>query len=173
MQSHVLSTQKFAIPNIASTLDLTSRLAQHELIHPSEFDLALETRARMHKTGAPYSPCYPTSGLLFPDTLFLKDIDAKWRRTYVPKSSTATNPPGTASLASSQVRRLSRFDCVSRPVTEKLQVLQECSQRIAVVVTVTPVGLPGKGGVFAESRGRLVRGESALGRSQRKAPSLC
>ena len=52
-------------------------------------------------------------------------IDAKWRRTYVPKSA-ATSPPGTASLASSQVRRLARFDCVSRPVTGKLQVLHAC-----------------------------------------------
>ena len=41
LQSHVFSTQKFAIPNIASTLDLTSRLAQRELIHLSEFDVAL------------------------------------------------------------------------------------------------------------------------------------
>ena len=89
-------------------------------------------------------------------------IDAKWRRTYVPKSA-ATSPPGTASLASSQVRRLARFDCVSRPVTEKLQVLQEGSQRIAGVVTGTHVGLPLKGGVFAESPERLVRGGKCIG----------
>ena len=65
MQSHVLSTQKFSIPNITSTLDLSSRLAQRDLILPSEFDFALETRARMHKADAPYSPCYPTSGRCF------------------------------------------------------------------------------------------------------------
>ena len=50
-----------------------------------------------------------------------------------------------------------------RPVTGKLQVLQEASQRIACVVTGTAVGLPGKGGVFAESRERLVRGEQCIG----------
>ena len=52
----MLNTQKFAIPNIAGTLDFTRRLAQRELIHPNEFDLALETPARMHKAGAPYRP---------------------------------------------------------------------------------------------------------------------
>ena len=61
---------------------LTERLEKREEIHPSELDLALDTRERMHKAGAPYIPVYPTVGRLFPGTYYLKEIDDKWRRVY-------------------------------------------------------------------------------------------
>ncbi len=41
-------------------MSLSQQLAAREKIHPSELDHALETRARMHRAGAPYSPVYPT-----------------------------------------------------------------------------------------------------------------
>ena len=54
-----------------------------------------------------------------------------------------------------------------------LRVLQEGSQRIVGVVTGTPVGLPGKGGVFAESRERLVRGEQCIGSITNESAKSC
>ena len=56
----------FTIEDIAKKMDLTARLATREEVHPQELDLALETRARMHRGGAPYSPVYPTIGRMFP-----------------------------------------------------------------------------------------------------------
>jgi hydroxymethylglutaryl-CoA synthase len=56
----------FTIAEMARKLDLTGRLATREEVHPQELDLALETRARMHRGGAPYSPVYPTIGRMFP-----------------------------------------------------------------------------------------------------------
>ena len=59
----------FTINDMAKKLDLTARLATREEVHPQELDLALETRARMHRGGAPYSPVYPTAGRMFPGKL--------------------------------------------------------------------------------------------------------
>ena len=56
----------FTIEEMVKNLDLMARLASREEVHPSELDLALETRARMHRAGAPYSPVYPTVGRMFP-----------------------------------------------------------------------------------------------------------
>lgn len=58
----------YTIGDMAKKLDLTARLASREQVHPQELDLALETRARMHRGGAPYSPVYPTVGRMFPGT---------------------------------------------------------------------------------------------------------
>lgn len=56
----------FSINDMVENLKLSERLASREEVHPSELDLALETRARMHRSGAPYSPVYPTVGRMFP-----------------------------------------------------------------------------------------------------------
>lgn len=61
----------FTIGEMVKNLNLTERLASREEVHPSELDLALETRARMHRSGAPYSPVYPTIGRMFPGTFDL------------------------------------------------------------------------------------------------------
>ena len=60
------SDRVFTIDDMAKKLDLSARLATREEVHPQELDLALETRARMHRGGAPYSPVYPTVGRMFP-----------------------------------------------------------------------------------------------------------
>ena len=56
----------FTIGEMVRNLDLSARLASREEVHPQELDLAIETRARMHRGGAPYSPVYPTIGRMFP-----------------------------------------------------------------------------------------------------------
>ncbi len=60
------SERVFTIEDMVKKLNLTARLATREEVHPQELDLALETRARMHRCGAPYSPVYPTIGRMFP-----------------------------------------------------------------------------------------------------------
>lgn len=60
------SERIFTIEEMAQKLNLSARLATREEVHPQELDLALETRARMHRCGAPYSPVYPTVGRMFP-----------------------------------------------------------------------------------------------------------
>ena len=88
-------------------MKMTERLQSREVVHPSELDLALDTRSRMHgRAGASYTPIYPTIGRLFPGTYYLKAIDDKWRRTYerVPLDADV-DPPGS-SLAPESVRRL-------------------------------------------------------------------
>ena len=60
------SDRVFTIDEMAKKLDLSAHLATREEVHPQELDLALETRARMHRGGAPYSPVYPTVGRMFP-----------------------------------------------------------------------------------------------------------
>ena len=64
----------FTINDMAKKLDLTARLATREEVHPQELDLALETRARMHRGGAPYSPVYPTAGRMFPGMLQIANM---------------------------------------------------------------------------------------------------
>lgn len=153
---------------------LTDRLASRELVHPSELDYALETRARMHRAGAPYSPVYPTSGRLFPGTYYLNGIDANWRRTYsrIPMDAIMAHQAGTTiPLAPPIVLRLSKQDSVSTPVTGKLQVLTttgidkpaESLRRIACVISGTAAGLPGGEKVFSEGNlQRLIDGHQCI-----------
>eukprot|EP00523_Entomoneis_sp_CCMP467_P003814 CAMPEP_0168759706 /NCGR_PEP_ID=MMETSP0724-20121128/22370_1 /TAXON_ID=265536 /ORGANISM="Amphiprora sp., Strain CCMP467" /LENGTH=68 /DNA_ID=CAMNT_0008808655 /DNA_START=39 /DNA_END=242 /DNA_ORIENTATION=- len=63
-------------------MKLTQRLTTREEVDPAELDWALETRAKMHRAGAPYQPIYPTVGRLFPGTYYLTGIDSEWKRTY-------------------------------------------------------------------------------------------
>lgn len=132
---------------MSETMRLTERLNSREEVQPSELDLALETRTRMHLAGAPYSPVYPTVGRLYPGTFYLNGIDSKFRRTYsrVPLS-TAMDSKG-ASLAPPSVLRLAKLEAISEPVTGKLHVIQsvesgcaeritESRRRVACVITV-------------------------------------
>lgn len=151
---------------MASTMDLTNRLSQREQVNAGELDHALETRARMHRAGAPYSPVYPTVGRLLPGTYYLNGIDSKWRRTYSRIPLDATMAPHGSALASPIVLRLAHRDSISHPVTGKLQVLAvskegnadhitEARRRVACVITGTAAGLPG--GEFAFQKDNLQR----------------
>jgi len=155
-------------------MKLTERLATREEIHPSELDHALETRARMHRAGAPYSPVYPTIGRMFPGTYYLNSIDSKFRRSYsrVPMDA-PLQEEGGGMLAPPIVLRMAQRDSVSHPVTGKLQVLAsaqdgvdqstEVRRRIACVITGTAAGLPGSDTVFAKNNmERLVDGEQCI-----------
>lgn len=165
---------KFTIEKMSQTMQLTERLNSREEVQPGELDLALETRARMHLAGAPYSPVYPTAGRLFPGTYYLNGIDSKFRRTYsrVPLG-TAMDLKGS-SLAPPIVLRLAKLDAISEPVTGKLHVIQsvesgcadritEARRRVACVITGTSVGLPGGDEVFQnDNLDRLVRGDQCI-----------
>ena len=166
----------FTIENMVNALKLMDRLASREKVHPSELDHALETRARMHRAGAPYSPVYPTVGRLFPGTYYLNGIDANWRRTYSRVPLDAKMEPHGSHLAPPIVLRLAKRDQMSHPVTGKLQVLSsseegnadrvtEARRRIACVITGTAAGLPGNHGanVFdAKNMERLINGDSCI-----------
>ena len=171
---------------MAETMLLTERLAKREEVHPGELDHALETRARMHRAGAPYSPVYPTIGRLFPGTYYLNGIDAQWRRTYsrvplnAPLEVPATSKEGNGEksplvpLAPPIVLRLAQHDAVSHPVTGKLQVIAsteegnadqhtEARRRVACVITGTAAGLPGSEKVFnSNNMERLIAGEQCI-----------
>jgi 3-oxoacyl-(acyl-carrier-protein) synthase len=166
--------------NMAHTMQLSERLASREQVHPSELDHALETRARMHRAGAPYSPVYPTMGRMFPGTYYLQGIDAEWKRTYarVPLDYDPLMPIQDngvmVPLAPPVVLRLAQQDAVSHPVTGKLQVMAsskegntdyhtEARRRIACVITGTAAGLPGGPVVFGpDNMSRLIRGEQCI-----------
>jgi 3-oxoacyl-(acyl-carrier-protein) synthase len=163
-RSRDTTQSRFTIANMANAMKLTERLATRELVHPSELDHALETRARMHRAGAPYSPVYPNSRL-FPGTYYLHGIDANWRRTYARVPLDATMESHGTSLAPPIVLRLSKLDSLSIPVTGKLQVLTTVTteQRIACVISGTAAGLPGGKNVFCESNlERLIRGDQCI-----------
>eukprot|EP00956_Cyclotella_meneghiniana_P027180 scaffold60435_cov69-Cyclotella_meneghiniana.AAC.2 len=148
----------FTISEMVNNLNLTERLASREEVHPSELDLALETRARMHRSGAPYSPVYPTIGRMFPGTYFLNGIDSKWVRSYsrVPLDSKPATPGTAGMLAPPMVLRLAERDAVSTPVKGMLDVITrartssgtnidtftDAERRIACVITGTSAGLP-------------------------------
>jgi len=161
---------EFTIAKMVNALKLSERLAARELVHPAELDHALETRARMHRAGAPYSPVYPTTGRLFPGTYYLQGIDSSWRRTYGRVPLDATMAPHGSTLAPPIVLRYSKLDAVSIPVTGKLQVLTtgtdattESLRRIACVISGTAAGLPGGKHVFDESNlERLIRGDQCI-----------
>mmetsp|Transcript_16546 Transcript_16546/g.29875 ORF Transcript_16546/g.29875 Transcript_16546/m.29875 type:complete len:1072 (+) Transcript_16546:72-3287(+) len=165
---------RFTVEGMAEAMSLSQQLAAREKIHPSELDHALETRARMHRAGAPYSPVYPTVGRLFPGTYYLNGIDSNWRRSYSRVPLDAAMEPHGASLAPPIVLRLAKRDEVSIPVTGKLEVLTssaegnsdrvtEARRRIACVITGTAAGLPGGGVVFQSNNlERLILGEQCI-----------
>jgi len=166
---------RFSIDRMAKALSLTERLTSREEVHPSELDHALETRARMHRAGAPYSPVYPTTGRLFPGTYYLNGIDLKWTRTYSRVPLDAKMEPHETSLAPPIVLRLAKRDEVSCPVTGKLEVLSsaqeghsdlhtEAKKRVACVITGISAGLPRTDGKVFESDNldRLVRGDQCI-----------
>ncbi|KAL3924205.1 MAG: hypothetical protein SGILL_001182 [Bacillariaceae sp.] len=160
---------------MVEALQLMERLGSREKVHPSELDHALETRARMHRAGAPYSPVYPTTGRLFPGTYYLNGIDSSWRRTYSRVPLDAKMDPHGTPLAPPLVMRVAKRDQISHPVTGKLQVLSsteegsadkttEARRRIACVITGTAAGLPGNpDSVFSDDNmDRLISGDSCI-----------
>lgn len=173
--SRVTAQSRFSIGNMIECLNFTTRLEAREEVHPSELDLALETRARMHGSSVPYSPVYPTVGRLFPGTYYLNGIDSKWTRSYsrVPLDAKMA-PPGSV-LAPPLVLRLAKQEEISIPVTGKLQLLtavaqgnsekvMEAKSRIACVITGVSAGLPtGSGPVFhPDNLSRLVKGHQCI-----------
>eukprot|EP00535_Pseudo-nitzschia_heimii_P010806 CAMPEP_0197197610 /NCGR_PEP_ID=MMETSP1423-20130617/32955_1 /TAXON_ID=476441 /ORGANISM="Pseudo-nitzschia heimii, Strain UNC1101" /LENGTH=1107 /DNA_ID=CAMNT_0042651435 /DNA_START=60 /DNA_END=3383 /DNA_ORIENTATION=- len=165
---------RFSIQKMADSLKLMDRLASREKVNPGELDHALETRARMHRAGSPYSPVYPTVGRLFPGTYYLNGIDSSWRRTYSRVPLDAKMEPHGTPLAPPIVLRLAKRDQMSQPVTGKLQVLSsteegnadkatEARRRIACVITGTAAGLPGNEKVFSsDNMDRLIRADSCI-----------
>lgn len=164
---HILFSRKptsarFSIEKMANALKLMDRLASREKVQPSELDLALETRARMHHAGAPYSPVYPTIGRLFPGTYYLNGIDSSWRRTYsrVPLDA-KMDPPGSP-LAPPIVMRLTK-----QASAEKLNgdtEIENQQKHVVCVITGTAAGLPGNNGpVFSpDNWDRLINGETCI-----------
>lgn len=160
---------------MAQCLSLTKRLERREQVQACELDLALETRARMHRSSAPYSPVYPTIGRLLPGTFYLNGIDSKWRRTYSRVPLDATMDAVGSSLAPPLVLRLAQEEKLSTPVTGKLSLLtaamegnetkiSEAQKRIACVITGVSAGLPnGTGPVFhPDNLTRLVEGDQCI-----------
>jgi len=94
--------EKFSIASMVSNLKLTERLDERVKVNAQELDLALSTRAKMHKAGAPYQPIYPTEGSLLPGTYYLKEMDEQWCRRYerIPLDGPA---PASESLAPKQI----------------------------------------------------------------------
>lgn len=165
---------RFSIASMAKALSLSQRLDTREQVDPSELDYALETRARMHKAGAPYTPVYPTIGRLFPGTYYLNSIGSDWVRTYSRVPLDATMIKDEEKLAPESVIQLAERESVSCPVTGKLKVLEkaeegcdkisEAKRRVACVVTGVSAGLPGnEGPVFAgDNLKKLVEGHQCI-----------
>ena len=162
--------KRFSIAKIASSLSLSERLQLREEVDPSELDHALETRARMHRAGAPYFPVYPTERL-FPGTYYLDLIDTNWKRTYLRVPSDLSFVKQGTPLAPDSVLKQAKIEEVSTPVTGRLRVLSksdadvkdmlnEAQNRISCVITGVSAGLPGKSGpVFTkENLKKLVKG---------------
>jgi len=160
---------QFTIEKMVSAMNLTSRLASREEVSPGELDHALETRARMHRAGAPYSPVYPSAGRMFPGTYYLNGIDSKWTRSYSRVAMDAKMANPGAPLAPPIVLRYAARDTVSIPVTGKLSVLQSADdaeravRRIACVITGTAAGLPGGDTVFSDDNlDKLIQGKQCI-----------
>lgn len=157
------SQSKFTIDKMVQAMQLSELLASRELVHPSELDYALETRARMHHAGAPYSPVYPTVGRLFPGTYYLNGIGSDWTRTYARVPLDAARTDVGQKLAPPIVLRMAERDIVSTPATGKLQVEQP-ARRIACVITGTAAGLPGQANVTfgQDNLQKLLRGTQCI-----------
>eukprot|EP00934_Nitzschia_sp_Nitz4_P006617 Nitzschia sp. Nitz4//scaffold2_size372955//291371//294784//NITZ4_000457-RA/size372955-snap-gene-0.103-mRNA-1//-1//CDS//3329546880//6607//frame0 len=165
LRVRVPSSDTFSIEKMVDALKLMDRLDSREKVHPGELDHALETRARMHHAGAPYSPVYPTVGRLFPGTYYLNGIDSSWRRTYsrVPLDAKMDTPG--AVLAPPIVLRLTQPEPKEEEKKAEVEdVAKETPRQISCVVTGTATGLPGVSGkVFApDNLQRLIKGDSCI-----------
>lgn len=157
-----VTQSKFTISSIIKGLNLTERLEQRELINAVELDYALDTRAAMHTTGAPYIPLYPWNRL-FPGTYYLTSIDEKWRRSYARVPNDVTYPPLGSPLAplcvipSTNVSQ-SLSQATSEPVPAVCgSVTKEC------IVTGVSAALPGEGSLLSDvNTERLLRGENLI-----------
>lgn len=116
------SQSTFTVSKMANAMKLTQRLESREEVHPGELDMALDTRARMHGAGAPYTPVYPTVGRLFPGTYYLKAIDEKWRRIYERVPLDAAMAPHGTSLAPESVLRMADRDPLPEDGSKKQKV---------------------------------------------------
>jgi 3-oxoacyl-(acyl-carrier-protein) synthase len=173
---------KFTLEKMANVLDINNRLEQRVLVHPMELDFALETRARMHHTGAPYSPVYPaTTDTLHPGTYYLNNIDAQWRRTYsrVPFPSLDDKAPPSSKpdpaipfpLAPTSVLQWAQNNAVipqSEVGTIPASVTRDTDpvskRTISCVITGTAAGLPGRPLAFnKDNMERLINGEQCIG----------
>ena len=121
-RSRTPTQSTFSIDKMAEAMKLTARLESREEVHPSELDMALDTRARLHGAGAPYNTVYPTVGRLFPGTYYLKEIDDKWRRIYDRVPLDATMAPHGTSLAPESVLRQADRDIVPDDGSKKQKV---------------------------------------------------
>ena len=155
----------FSIENIAKALSLTQRLKIREEVHPSELDLALDTRARMHKAGAPYSPVYPTVGRLFPGTYYLNGIDSNWNRTYSRVPLDAQMLKDEKNLAPPIALRLAKSEDTATIDSENGQKSDDKdSKQLACVITGVAAGLPGNDGpVFNDDNlNKLLKGQQCI-----------
>ena len=158
---------------MAKALSLTERLASREEVHPSELDHALETRARMHHAGAPYSPVYPNAGRLFPGTYYLNGIDGKWTRSYsrVPldakmdKPGSPLVPPIVLRLEEeARMQEIHKAELESATAVGNATATNAAKRHVACVVTGVSAGLPGSDGpVFGpDNLDRLVKGDTCI-----------
>jgi hypothetical protein len=175
---------KFTIANMANTMQLTKRLQEERMKVPAvELDMALETRARMHKRAqAAYTPLYPITTLR-PGTYYLTGIDDMWRRTYARKEKTNGNDDAvaasvaTAGLAPPVVREwfnttplpppppATAITKVSTNGTAHITTTHHRPQPVMVkcVITGTAAGLPGGEHVFCDDNlERLTRGDQCI-----------
>jgi 3-oxoacyl-(acyl-carrier-protein) synthase len=129
-------------------LQLETRLSMREQVAARELDLALDTRAKMHTSGVPYTPFYPHDRL-FPGTYYLTHIDAQWRRHY------ARTPVGP----------MTPWDGVVRPLqpAPSIRSFADETDLSACYITGTAAGLPGQEQVFrADNLERLLKGENCI-----------
>lgn len=129
-------------------LQLDERLAMREKVSANELDLALDTRAAMHRGGVPYTPIYP-SNRLFPGTYYLTHIDATWRRCY---QRTPLEP-------------MTPWDGVVRSLKPAavIKSFSEETDPSACYITGIAAGLPGQEEVFRHDNiERLLNGENCI-----------
>jgi len=148
---------RFTIESMAKALHLTQRLDSREEIQPQELDLALDTRAKMHRIGAPYTPTYPTVGRLFPGTFYLKNISSDWTRTYdrVPLK-VVSEPLRGGPLGPIPTIIAKSTDCNTQTI--------DSFASVSCVITGVAAGLPtGEGPVFhPDNLTRLMNGEQFI-----------
>jgi len=133
-------------------MNLTSRLSTREVIGAAELDLALNTRARMHHQGAPYTTSYP-SNRLFPGTYYLVELDDKWRRTYA-RRPLDSKPATGGSLAPASVIAL---DQASEQRVKTNSIATTC------LITGISAGLPGSDHPFdGDNISRLLKGSQCI-----------
>jgi len=152
------SSSRFTLEKISRNLKLTERLSQRKEVLPNELDHALETRSRMHRAGAPYTPLYPCDRL-FLGTYYLKSIDSNWVRTYT-RLEKPCEIKNHEQLAPQKVREIAKREEVSTPVKGKLSITSESTHRVASVITGVSAGLPGSDPVFhVDNLSKLIQGK--------------